>query len=260
VQFLKTLVSKVAPDGALAQAKKLHYVRAVRRFGVAERSILRALVSSGGCVVDLGANVGWYTKVLSELVGPMGRVYSVEPIPPTFELLTHCVRRLRLDNVALFNCAVSDRSGLASMEVPRYVSGGENFYQARLVDGQVVSSRLRTFCVPVRTVDSLLVGAPGRVEFIKVDVEGHESSVLHGTRDVIRRFLPAMYVEVTSDCDDASSSAAQLLDYLGGEGYRPFLFDGGDLVRRRRGDRSVNYFFLASTHLGVLERAGIGIR
>jgi FkbM family methyltransferase len=260
MRSLKSLALSIAPDRALWRAKRLHYLRSLRRFDVAERPILRALISPGDHVLDLGANVGWYTKTLSELVGPSGHVYSVEPVPPTFELLSHCVRRLHLHNVTLFDCAVSDRAGAAVMEVPLYDSGGENFYQARLIGRKEWTSGLRTFTVPLRSADSLFLGLPKGPSFIKVDVEGHELTVLRGAQGIIRHSRPAMYVEVTSDPDQPTGPAAALLGDLGREGYVPYWFDGGDLVRRRPGHRSVNYFFLMARHLAALEQAGIGLR
>jgi FkbM family methyltransferase len=257
--WLKSLALTLLPDRVLLRAKKLHYLRSLRRFDPAERAILRVLIAPGDHVLDLGANVGWYTKVLSELVGPSGRVYSVEPVPVSFELLRHCVRKLRLNNVTLFNCAISDRDGSAVMEVPLYSSGGENFYEARLVERAVGSGRLRRFTVALRTVDSLFTAVPAEVTFIKADVEGHELPVLVGAQGVIRGSRPAMYVEVTSDPDDLGCPAAALVDALSAEGYATYWLDGDRLVQRRPGDRSVNYFFLTENHRRALAQASIRI-
>lgn len=146
------------------------------------------------------------------------------------------------------------------MKIPLYQGGGENFYEARIVEHFAPLDCLRRFTVPLRSTDSLFLELPKGVDFIKADVEGHEFAVLQGARGVIRRSLPAIYVEVTSDPDEPTCPAAALLGYLDGEGYRPYWFDGRGLVRRRPGHRSVNYFFLTGRHLSVLEQAKIGIR
>ena len=61
-----------------------------------------------------------------------GRRHSIEPIPVTFEILRANVRRLRLSNVVLMNCAISDVNGFATMEIPLWEAGGENLYMQRL--------------------------------------------------------------------------------------------------------------------------------
>ena len=258
VNHVKGLLLKVVPDRVVFEAKKLLYSRAVRRFSVAHEAVLRALVRPGDHALDLGANAGWYSRILSELVGPTGRVYSVEPVPPTFELLVRSVRKLRLDNVQPINSAVSDHSGSIVMEVPAYEGGGINFYQAHIVDGEPdgVTAR-RKFRVPVTSIDTLLGQLARPISFVKCDVEGHEWAVIRGAAEVIRRSLPSMLIEVTTDPDASGTTAHDLFTWLDGAGYRPYRFDGKGLVARRSGDRSVDYFFLTRRHLAMIEEAHI---
>src|SRR5262245_31746411 len=199
--LLKSLALSVLPDGVLRPLKRRHYLGVVRSFDSAEAAVMRALLRPGEHAVDLGANVGWYTRVLSEAVGASGRVYSVEPIPETFGTLRFCVRRLHLDNVVLFDCAVSDRDATAVMEVPRYDAGGENYYQARIVAPAERRSGLRRITVAIRSVDSLVGAAPGPVAFVKCDVEGHEAAVVRGARALIARRRPSLCLEISGDPD-----------------------------------------------------------
>jgi len=108
------------PDVLLQPLKRVRYLNTVRSFWSPEADVMVALIEGGDYVLDIGAYVGWYTRVLSEAVGPNGLVHSFEPIPDTFRLLSFCVRRLRLRNVTLFNCAASRINAKAVMKVPRY--------------------------------------------------------------------------------------------------------------------------------------------
>ena len=79
---------------------------------------LPRFLKAGDFVIDVGAFVGFYSQRLSRLVGPSGRVWSFEPMPLTYEILSASLQRLGLKNVRAFPCAVSDRDGAATMEVP----------------------------------------------------------------------------------------------------------------------------------------------
>src|SRR5262245_23239628 len=153
---VKAVTLQFMPDAMLQLLKRVRYVNTVRSFWSPEADIMVALVDQGDYVLDIGAYAGWYTRVLSNAVGPEGLVHSFEPIPSTFSLLSYCTRRLRLQNVSLFNCAASRANGIALMTVPHYPGGGENYHQATLAAGMDDVARLRQFSVELRTVDSLL--------------------------------------------------------------------------------------------------------
>ncbi|MCZ7590741.1 MAG: FkbM family methyltransferase [Kiritimatiellae bacterium] len=95
---------------------------------------VRQLVGPGNVVVDAGANVGYITALLAQWVGVDGRVHSFEPVPITSDLLRRSVAHLKLGQVAVHPCGVSDRAGGAKMSIPRYADGGENLYESRVID------------------------------------------------------------------------------------------------------------------------------
>jgi FkbM family methyltransferase len=208
------------------------------------------LVKPGTTAVDLGANIGIYTKVLSDLVGPAGNVISVEPVPQTFEVLSRNIRSLALRNISCVNAAVSHSDGEVTMELPEYHTGGTNFYQARVVttgDHVVPDSRphLRVRATKLDT----LVAAAKPVDFVKCDVEGHELECLTGAEMILTSHRPAWLVEVSGDPDEPGTNASRLFQLFAGHSYGPWWFDGRRLIERRPGDRSVNYFFLRPEHL-----------
>ncbi len=254
-RLLKRLVFAL-PEVLVIPLRKARALAVTRGFSEDEEPDLRVvahLVAPGDTVLDIGANIGCYTRYLSERVGPSGRVYSVEPVPTTFEILSAVVRKLELANVKLCNCAVSDTEGRATMEVPRYETGGMNLYQARISVAGGRSSLTR-FDVSMQTIDSLFAEVPASISFVKVDVEGFELACLNGARRTLARAHPAWLIEVSGDPDDPASDARRLFDLLSSEGYAAFWYDGTRLHRRSRGDRSINYFFLIETQIGSLER------
>lgn len=254
--FLRNRALQLLPDSLLQPLRVWHHRQTLLSFPDADEpdlAVVRQLVQGGDFAVDLGANIGVFTKVLSELVGPSGSVISVEPVPQTFDVLSRNVRSLGMTNVTCVNVAVSDSAGRVVMQLPDYVSGGVNFYQASVVarpDGEVVDSA-RQVVVPSQTLDTLVAGK-GSVCFVKCDVEGHELACLSGAQDILESHRPAWLIEIWGDPDETGTRAMQTFSIFESHSYVSWWFDGRTLKKRRPGDRSTNYFFLTERHVALL--------
>jgi hypothetical protein len=145
------------------------------------------------------------------------------------------------------------------MEVPFYEGGGENFYEAKIICEEIYQSQHRRFQVELKSIDSLFTELQ-KITFIKCDVEGHEFSVVEGAKGLINKSKPAWMIEITTNPDDPSSNSYKLFDYFAKQGYTAYWFDGKELMKRARGDRSVNYFFLTLQHLALVKMSGMNIR
>ena len=257
---LKRWALQYLPEPWLRALKKQHYVRVLREFNEGDEpdlKIVRALVPDAATVIDLGANIGVYTNVLSELVGPRGRVLSVEPVPQTYAILTTNIESLGLANVTAINAAVSDAEGVVTMEIPPYASGGSNYYRAQIIneqgataDGRSQTNRVR---VPATTLDAVARDR-GSIAFIKVDVESHEEACLSGAHALLVSQKPAWLIEISGDPDDATTGAARIFQLFAEREYQPWWFDGTRLIRREAGHASTNYFFLTAKHLAYAQR------
>lgn len=250
--FAKKTVLTLLPRNFLQVLKRFHYLRTVRAISETDEPdlrVLKYLLEPGNYVADIGANIGVYAKYLSQCVGSQGRVISVEPIPPTFDILRSNVEKLRLTNVEVKNYAISDSERQVKMQVPKYGSGGENFYEARIEDSKAEGVE-RSFVVPATTVDTLLSAEPA-LHFIKCDVEGHELNCIKGAQKTIARFRPAWLIEISGAFRD------ETFRLLKSSGYDAFWFDGGKLRPQGPATTSVNYFFLAPPHLERLREKGL---
>jgi FkbM family methyltransferase len=248
---VKKWVLTKLPEPLIQWIKKHHYLRLLKRQGLDEEqdfAVIMRLVKRADHVLDVGANYGVYMKFLSDLVGNQGMVYSVEPIPSTFEILSFNARRLGLENVRILNYAFSDRTQDAVMEIPKLSTGGENYYMARINAGKT-DPTLRQVPIKTTTLDRQFSAHGTRIAFIKCDVEGHELPCILGAIEVLRRWRPAWCVEVSGDPDLPKSDSWELLQVFERESYQPYWFDGRVLKKRQAGDVSVNYFFLQKHHL-----------
>jgi FkbM family methyltransferase len=143
----------------------------------AERKLLRSILFAGAVVVDAGANIGVYSRVLSRCVGPTGVVHSFEPSPENFRRLQAATRKLA--NVRLSQTAVGECSGKSEL----YVSAKLNV-DHRTYPTEVVSR----YAIPIDIVALDDYFKPGqRVDLIKMDIQGYELHALRGADRVLAR-------------------------------------------------------------------------
>ena len=152
------------------------------RSGMFEPETVRAfaaLLSPGMTVMDIGANVGQFTLVAAGRVGPNGRVHAFEPTP---ELATHILSNLELnglENVTVNEIAVSEVAGRAMLHFAEPGDPGENSI-VNLVPGS------QALEVSTITLDGYVASRGiGRVDVIKMDIEGAEMPALRGARDLL---------------------------------------------------------------------------
>jgi len=155
-----------------------------------EYEILCSLLSPGDWTIDVGANIGHYTKRMSDLVTEHGRVIAFEPVSDTFSLLAANAQHYRYQNVTLLNVAASDSSGVVGISIPRFDSGLNNYYEASLTQS---NDGLQVMTL---SIDSLRL--PCTIRLVKIDVEGHELSVLKGMSQLLSRDKPILIIEVSS--------------------------------------------------------------
>jgi FkbM family methyltransferase len=170
-----------------------------------EFDILDQLVSPGDWVLDVGANVGHYTKRLSDLVGSSGRVIAVEPIPETFALLASNAAYFASSNVTLLNVALSAQVAEVGMCIPKGASSTLNYYRAQ------ISSANSDVSVLALRLDALEIQKP--VRLIKIDAEGHDRLVLEGAENLIRRDSPTIIIETDSDNEEEINSLLSEFGY-----------------------------------------------
>lgn len=251
---VKSFLKRRLPKRLVIKIKKIRYAKVTK--SISEQSspefkIIRSLVKDGDFVIDLGANIGFFTKYLSDIVGAEGRVYSFEPIPETFEILKYIAKKLRLTNVQLFNFAVSDAESIVTMEIPIDTNDEENFYESKIIPMQA-SSTYRTQIIQAKTLDKFSQSF-GHISFIKCDVEGHEYPALLGASAILENSRPSLLVEIWGDLDEPQSSASRTAKFLERYGYRVYWLDGTTLRERRSSEKSTNYFFLTKDHLLMLQ-------
>lgn len=178
-------------------------------------SVVQDWVNTGDWVVDLGAHAGIVTSILAGAVGPTGRVWAVEPIPANVAKLRRLVEENHLEQVSLFECAISCKVGEAIIHSGPEEGSPYGSLTASWVGGSGLS-------VKTETLDSLVGNLPGRISFIKVDIEGAELALLDGAMSVLSASRPVVLCEFNDVVlKDAGASSRQLLERFRELGYLP---------------------------------------
>jgi FkbM family methyltransferase len=153
------------------------------------------VVRPGDTVLDIGANLGYYTLLAGDLVGPQGKVVAIEPNPEVFRRLAASIAvngfnsRVSARNVALSG---SGESGTRAFFVP----SGEPKNGRFVAETESVEHLAAAGTVSDVTLGQIDPDEFERVDFIKIDVEGAELAVLDHLRPVIQRFRPRIVCEI----------------------------------------------------------------
>ena len=180
---------------------------------------LKSYVKPGTWVVDVGANIGFYTLLLSRWVSANGRVVSIEPEAGNFAELQNTIATKGIDaKVVAFQAVASDIDGYLRLRL-----NPESHADHRIADEGVKTRSVR--------LDSFLQqwGNP-RVSLIKIDVQGAELRVLLGSVRILSEFAPAVYMEVDDRALlESNSSAAELIGWMQDRGYVAYAVKGEHL-------------------------------
>ena len=158
-----------------------------------ERGFVKKLLRRDMTVVDVGAHHGLYTLLASKCVGWGGRVVSVEPSPRELTRLEKHLRLNRASNVEMIPCAAGEDSGEAELYVVDQFNDVCNSLRPPATHEPVKAVRVK-----VRRLGDILAELEiSSVDFVKLDAEGAELSVLYGAMKLLNRNpRPAMLVEV----------------------------------------------------------------
>jgi FkbM family methyltransferase len=172
---------------------------------------IRENVLPGMTVMDIGAHAGFYALLFAKLVGPAGQVIAFEPLPANFRLLEENIALNGLRNVLVRHEAVGERSGKLNLEVPDL--------EDHLLAGPMSSADPRgSMTVPVVSLDDFILQRGLHIDFIKMDVEGAEGSILRGAQETLRASHPAMVVELHNA--ERQAGRHPVAAYMEGLGYQ----------------------------------------
>jgi len=190
----------------------------LREWAEPELKYLDELLTPGANFIDCGANIGIYTARGAGIVGPRGRVIAVEPSAVSFRRLQRNIELNGFFQVSLVNKAISDTETLARL----YHADGGPVSFSLVPKSETDFEEVRTTTIDTLVEESKL----DHVDCIKLDVEGVEVPALHGAREVLLRFNPAIIFERTSPGQKRQAMMEDISSLLLSLGYRIYYYVG----------------------------------
>lgn len=144
-----------------------------------ETQIIMENIKPGQIVLDVGANIGYFTLIFARLTGETGKVYAFEPDPSSFDLLQRNISANGYQNVILESKAVSNITSQAYLLKDKFNN----------LDHRIVQEPDDGAGVMVKTIrlDEYLHSLPRPVDFVKLDIQGSEALAIEGMRQLLAR-------------------------------------------------------------------------
>jgi len=185
------------------------------------------LIKPGDVVIDIGANIGYYTIIFSDLVGSKGHVFAFEPTKHYGTVLSENLALNSTENVTILDY------GLSNVETSTEIDIGPSSATMHSPEGydDVISNEkivLKTFTNFVKT------NSISRVDFIKIDVDGHEPYFFEGAWDALATHDPIILFEVSHlHYLEAGVTAWDFYEKLVSKGYNIFHENGLKKINSR---------------------------
>lgn len=196
VQGNKMYIDVFDPSPALRKTFQAYAMNLVHE--EATTRLFRKLLHPGNVVLDLGANIGYFTLIAARAVGATGRVVSFEPERRNFWYLSKNVSINGLKQVTTHQMAIAEKSGWTKLYLCSYDSGHHTINQFQGIAAISRGRRYQEEAVDIRTVrvdDILDEMGIGHVDVIKMDVEGAEALAVAGMRKTLLQNNVKVFLE-----------------------------------------------------------------
>jgi FkbM family methyltransferase len=196
-------------------------------------------LKTGDVVIEVGANVGAHSLIISKIIGPNGSLDAFEPTDYAFKKLQ--------TNFSL-NPALSQNTNLHQL----YVSNAENLKSKHKIrsswivnkSDEIANKMDEEYIGEIVTLDQFFIDLD-RLDFLKIDVDGFDFKVLEGAKGIIQRLRPTVFIELSEiDLNRNDSSVKDIINYFDEINYHGSLENGLEITT---GEALIE-FLKGSTH------------
>ncbi len=207
----------------------------------------KSIIQKGDYILDIGANLGYYTKLFANWTGNTGKVFAVEPVPAFAEIIKWGTKKY--SNIILYNVALGEQEKEVTLTTPGnfgYLKTGLAHINTK---NETSNNSEFSFKATMKKGSELFKTLP-RLDFIKCDIEGYEDIVIPEIKDVILKYKPIIQIETWGD------QKPKIESFLTNCGYE--IYDIEDSVLKLRKEmRKEDYgdlLFIHKDNNSVLDR------
>ena len=192
--------------------------RCLVRRGIHEETLTKFAINAikkGDVVLDVGANIGYYTLIFAKIVGENGHVFAFEPEPSNFDLLKKNVMVNNYRNTSLEKIAISNKNGNTKLYLNKANAGEHRIYLSNTAKNNFLN-------VEMKTLDEYFKNNSIRdkISFIKMDVEGSEIGVIKGMNSILENKKLTIMLEFDPvQIKNYGASPEELLNILANQGF-----------------------------------------
>lgn len=203
---------------------------------------IKKLVRKGDHVIDIGANLGYYSRIFAQLVGPNGKVFSVEPVTLFRKILSINTSKYKNTTIIPFALGLEDNKPIV-MGIPKsnkYLRHG----LTRVLDTNENEPFEFTFSETMFT-PATLFGNLERCDYIKCDVEGYEIHIVPQLDFLLKKFQPIIQIEIEP------ANRKSIIDFLASYAYYVFYLETEVLLPVKENPEGVygDFFFVPENRL-----------
>lgn len=219
----------------------------LRRFGFIEDSVASFIInncSRGDTVIDVGSHFGFFSLLMSEVVGNNGKVHCFEPTPSTFNILKSNV--FKNENIIINQKAVLDKEIEIKLNDYGLTSSAFNSINQTRDKNSINKIHQSKISVKATKLDSYVISNKLRPSLIKIDAESSEYRVLKGMDYILNEIRPSICVELGDFDVDGAKSSREIIDFLIEKyGYQPYEISNGKLKPHKLKEKYdfINLFF-----------------
>jgi len=209
--------------------------------------LIKSEVKKGDTILDIGAHIGYFTLLFARLVGERGKVFAFEPHPVNFGLLKKNISITNYSNIILNQKAVTNKTGAVELFLNKKNTGGHSLYKSRYTKTSIMVECIK--------LDDYFRDYDGKIDFIKMDIEGSEGEALLGMLALLKK---NDHIKIVTEFGPSMLRASgvqpdEYLRLLVEQGFKLFIINEqkgivepatiDELIPKCRDNRSLIYLF-----------------
>lgn len=203
-------------------------------------NLMKEKVKSGDYVIDIGANIGYYTLLLAKLVGPDGKVFAFEPDPENFRVLEKNVKLNGYKNIIIENKAVTNENGKVNLFMSNINKGDTKIYQT---PEEMREGGKSDYEVDSIKLDDYFNENKEQIKFFKMDIQGVEPLAIMGMMSILKNYGLDFTVEFSPDLLSAAGlNPKDFLELLNKNGFCIFDLDRGVEISHNDFDELIKHY------------------
>jgi len=209
----------------------------LKKYEKEHTNFLKTIINKDWVCLDIGANIGYYTLLLSKLARN-GKIYSFEPNSTNFQLLNLNVYINDFQNVITNQIALSNENNYQNFKITKdsAFASFKNTERSEVIDEVKVKTKKLDDYIQEKEIK--------KIDFIKIDVEGAEKLVLDGAQNILQALKPKIIL--TELCEDNlrpfNENGVSITNFLKNFNYSPFSLSNSKLKPNIQNKHQDMYF------------------